>query len=164
MEQSNVMLEVEKKTVKSENQNAMRLAAITLGSTAMVLVMILCLCVWKTGCRVYVVKDGNKVQIRAGSRKSKGIICEATKQIIDEAKEDDSLALSRYSTEITVVKSEDSFPHRGEDHDCVVTRLCGDGHVVHTTFSHQEMKTHPHDRTQHVYTCTAVTIVFFFLK
>ena len=94
------MLTVEKKKIKSENQNP-RLVAITLVSTAMVLVMILCLWMWKTGCRVYKVKDGNKVQIRAGSRKNKGIICEATEEIIDEAKNDDNVILSRYSTEVT---------------------------------------------------------------
>ena len=84
MEQRNVMLKVEKKKVKPENQNPLKLASITLGSAAMVLVMILCLWVWKIGCRVYKVKDGNKVQIRAGSRKNKGTICEATEEIIDE--------------------------------------------------------------------------------
>ena len=43
MEQRNVMLKVEKKKVKSDNKNPLRLVVITLGSTAMVLVMILCL-------------------------------------------------------------------------------------------------------------------------
>ena len=43
MEQRNVMLKVEKKKVKSENQNPLRQVAITLGSTAVVLVLILCL-------------------------------------------------------------------------------------------------------------------------
>ena len=145
------MLEVEKKRVKSDDQNSMRLAAITLGSIALVLVAILSLCVWMTGCRVYVVKDGNKVQIRAGSRNNKGNSFKATEQINDEVKEDYNVTLSRHSTEITVVKSEDSLSQRGEDHDCVDARLSGNENVVHSTFSHQERTKHLHDGTQHMH-------------
>ena len=67
--------------------------------------------------------DGNKVQIRAGSRKNKKNICEATEEIIDEAKNDDNVTLTRHSTKVTFLKSMGSLPHRGEDNGYVDARF-----------------------------------------
>jgi len=144
MEQKNIVLNVGKKHIKSENLNSMSLMIV--GASVLVVIFLLCLCVWKSGFRVYVVKDEKSIQIRAGSRKHKTNDSEVKVLTRDKVNENDYVTLSRQSTEITVVKSEDSFTQRSNDHAAVT--LCGDTNVVHTPCSHQEKKTILQDESE----------------
>jgi len=150
MEQKNIVLKVEKRNIKSEKQNLMSLMVVVpAGISALALVLILCLCVWRSGFRVYVVKDEKTIQIKAGSRKNNTNDSEVKAQMGEKVKGDDNVTLSRHSTEITVVKSEDSFNQRSDDH--IVSKLCGDVNVMHIPPSHQEKKTIPQDESQPMY-------------
>merc|ERR1719427_233498 len=115
------------------------MVVVPVGTSILVLVLFLCLCVWKSGFRVYVVKDEKTIQIRAGSRKQKINDSEVIAQMRSEDVGDDNVTLSRHSTEITVVKSEDSFTQGSDNH--AVVKSCGDANVVHTPYSYQEKKT-----------------------